>query len=105
MHIADAGKFLESSNQVWDAIFIDLPDPSSLSLARLYTKSFYRLIARHLNRNGIVTTQATSPFYAPDAFWCIANTLAETPVDPEALLRFNIYPYHVYVPSFGDWGL
>ena len=104
VHIGDAGKFLEQSSDSWDLILIDLPDPSTLSLARLYTKSFYKLCAKRLAVHGALVTQATSPFYAPEAFWCIVETLKETPLGPEGTGRFHVYPYHVHVPSFGDWG-
>jgi spermidine synthase len=104
VHIADGVKFLEASNESWDLIFLDLPDPNTLSLARLYTTSVYKLVVKHLAVNGTMVTQATSPFYAPEAFWCIVKTLAETPVGPEGRKHLNIYPYHVYIPSFGDWG-
>ncbi len=104
VHIQDASKFLEESEEFWDAIFLDLPDPNNLSLARLYTKSFYKLVSQHLNANGIAVTQATSPFYAPEAFWCVAKTWQETRIGPEGSNSFHVYPYHVYVPSFGDWG-
>lgn len=104
VHIDDAGKFLEQTRDTWDLIVMDLPDPNSLSLARLYTKSFFRLLARCLAEQGIAVTQATSPFYAPEAFWCIVETWAQAPLGPEGDRRFNVYPYHAYVPSFGDWG-
>ena len=104
VHIEDAGKFLEHSSETWDLVFLDLPDPNNLSLSRLYTKSFYKLLAQHLSAQGIAVTQATSPFYAPEAFWCVARTWAEAPIGPEGNAQFNVYPYHVYVPSFGDWG-
>jgi len=104
IHIEDAGKFLESHSESWDLIFLDLPDPNSLTLARLYTRSFYKLVARHLAVQGIVVTQATSPYYAAEAFWCVVETLSQAAVGPEGQPGFNVYPYHVYVPSFGDWG-
>jgi len=104
VHIDDAGKFLESSAGTWDAVFLDLPDPNSFSLARLYTTSFYKLLSQHLNTNGVAVTQATSPFYAPEAFWCIVDTWRDTPTGPEGERGLNVYPYHAYVPSFGDWG-
>lgn len=104
IHVQDAGKFLEQSGDVWDVIIADLPDPHSLSLARLYTTTFYRLVAQHLSAGGILVTQASSPFYAPEAFWCIVETLGQAPVGPEGTDRLNVYPYHAYVPSFGDWG-
>ncbi|MFH1113781.1 MAG: polyamine aminopropyltransferase [Pseudomonadota bacterium] len=104
VHIEDAGKFLERSHESWDLIFMDLPDPNTLSLARLYSTAIYKLIVKHLAQNGTVVTQATSPFYAPEAFWCVVKTWGETPVGPEGEKRLNVYPYHAYVPSFGDWG-
>ncbi|MBI5570643.1 MAG: polyamine aminopropyltransferase [Desulfomonile tiedjei] len=104
VHVADAGKFLELSADVWDLIVIDLPDPNNLSLARLYTTSFYKLVSLHLSTHGIAVTQATSPFYAPEAFWCVVKTWESTPIGPEGDRGLHVYPYHVHVPSFGDWG-
>jgi spermidine synthase len=104
IHVQDAEKFLAGTSESWDIIILDLPDPNTLSLGRLYTRSFYRLVAKHLAVNGVVVTQATSPFYAPEAFWCIVETWKQTLLGPEARQSFNVYPYHVYVPSFGDWG-
>lgn len=104
LHVNDAGKFLEQTTDMWDLVYIDLPDPHTFSLSRLYTTSFYRLLSRRLNWHGIVVTQATSPFYASKAFWCIVETWRQTPVGPEEQGRFHVYPYHAYVPSFGDWG-
>ena len=40
--------------------------------------------------------QAGSPYFAPRAFWCIDATLRAA--------GFADRPYHVDVPSFGDWG-
>ncbi len=102
--VGDAGKFLENSPDFWDLIIVDLPDPNNISLGRLYSKSFYKLAGRHLNRFGILVTQATSPYYAADAFWSINKTIKEASLGPEGDLRFSVYPYHVYIPSFGDWG-
>jgi spermidine synthase len=104
IHVEDAGRFLERSSEYWDLIVLDLPDPNTLSLGRLYTRSFYKLCAQHLTAYGIAVTQATSPFYAPEAFWCVAETWRRTRYGPEREGRFHVYPYHVYVPSFGDWG-
>ncbi len=100
----DAMKFLEQANDWFDVIIIDLPDPNSPALAKLYSTSFYAQCARHLRKRGVMVTQATSPFYAPEAFWCIYKTLAsalppDAPVGPLRPLA-----YHVNVPSFGDWG-
>ncbi len=100
---ADAVKFLEETNDSWDVILIDLPDPSTPTLARLYSKSFYRLALKHLSQNGSMTTQATSPYYATNAFWCIVETI-EAGGRSATKQPLSVTPYHVNVPSFGEWG-
>ena len=92
----DAFKFLENSRQYFDVIIIDLPDPNNSSLARLYSKEFYKVVKQKLSKTGIVVTQASSPFFSPEAFWCINETMKSG--------GFVTVPYHSYVPSFGDWG-
>lgn len=80
----------------FDVIIADLPDPNSETLNKLYTDLFYRLCRNNLTGHGVLAVQSTSPYYAPDAYWCINRTVArEFPF---------VYPYHVQVPSFGDWG-
>ena len=92
----DAWKFIEKSNKFYDVIVVDLPDPNNISLSRLYSQTFYRLLGKHLSRAGAMVTQATSPMFSRDAFWCIEETLSAS----------NLYtlPYHTYIPSFGEWG-
>ena len=92
----DAGKWLETATQSYDAIIIDLPDPNSYGLGKLYSEPFYRLVRQHLGENGLVVIQSTSPYFAPHAFWCVVTTLEAA--------GFKTYPYHAYVPSFGEWG-
>jgi len=100
----DAMKYVENSKDAFDVIIVDLPDPSSGALAKLYSKSFYALCARRLRADGVIVTQATSPFFAPEAFWCIVKTI-ESAVNadsgPGGLIPV---PFHVNVPSFGEWG-
>ena len=92
----DAFLFVNNHNNLFDVIIADLPDPNNNSLARLYTKEFYDLIRYQLSQTGIFVTQATSPLFSNKAFWCIYNTIKAASMNP--------YPYHIYVPSFGDWG-
>jgi spermidine synthase len=40
--------------------------------------------------------QATSPLFARQSFWCIVTTVEQS--------GLAAAPYHVYVPSFGEWG-
>ena len=100
----DAWKFLASAEELWDVVILDLPDPHDLSLGRLYSRSFYHELSRHLTRDALIVTQATSPLFAREAFWCIETTIASTQSPFEQDARFDTLPYHTYVPSFGAWG-
>ena len=92
----DAWKFIETSNMLYDVIILDLPDPNNISLSRLYSKAFYKVLNNHLSRTGAMVTQASSPMFTRKAFWSIKETMASTALETKA--------YHTYVPSFGEWG-
>jgi spermidine synthase len=93
---ADAFVWIDSNTDNFDFIVVDFPDPTNFSLGKLYTTAFYKAAARHLSEQGLMVVQSTSPMFARDSFWCIASTIGQA-----GLLT---YPYHVYVPSFGEWG-
>ena len=92
----DAFPWLELNREMWDFIVVDFPDPTNYSLGKLYTTAFYRLLSRHLSQGGSLVVQSTSPLFARQSYWCIAETLKQA--------GLRTYPYHVYVPSFGEWG-
>jgi spermidine synthase len=99
VHNADAMHWLEERRSAltpWDVIIIDLPDPNNLSLGKLYTVAFYRLVRTALAPDGVAVVQSTSPYLSPHAFWCVIATLDAADLHP--------LPYHAHVPSFGDWG-
>ena len=81
---------------VFDAIFIDLPDPSNFSIGKLYSVSFYRLLHTVMTDDSLAVIQSTSPLVARKTFWCVNNTLNAS--------GFLTAPYHALVPAFGDWG-
>ena len=93
---ADALQWLEDSQDYFDFIVIDFPDPSNFALGKLYTSAFYRLIEKRLSANGLLVVQSTSPLYARQSFWCVVATLESA--------GFATAPYHALVPSFGEWG-
>lgn len=82
--------------EVFDVIIADFPDPDSPLLAKLYSQGFYQRLLSRLAPGGVFVTQASSPFFAPRAFACIAATLQS--------VDLLTYPYTVDVPSFGPWG-
>ena len=93
---ADAAIWLQHTQDMFDAVIIDFPDPSSFALGKLYSVPFYGMVKKHLSDHGLIVVQSTSPFFAPHAYWTIDATLKE--------VGFETYPYHLYVPSFGEWG-
>jgi spermidine synthase len=92
----DAFRWLDSSAERFDFVIIDFPDPSNFSVGKLYTTAFYRALARRVTDDGFVTVQATSPLFARNSYWSIVATLREA--------GWRTWPFHVYVPSFGEWG-
>ena len=92
----DADRFIGKAKKKWNVVIVDLPDPGSVELVKLYSKEFYLKIHRLLAENGMVAIQATSPYHAKESYLCINRTLKAA--------RFKTLPYHDNVPSFGEWG-
>ncbi len=86
----------EAGGQMWDVILVDLPDPRTIDLARLYGLEFYRLARRHLSPGGVIVTQATSPFFTRRAFLSVHATMKAA--------GLTTAPYHNHVPTMGEWG-
>lgn len=98
---SDASNYINAyvQNQApakYDMIVIDLPDPYSLGLNKMYTKQFYQRVQALMKDDGVLVTQATSPFHSPKAFIMIGNTLEAS--------GMNVRPYKHNIPSFGEWG-
>ncbi|MCD2425403.1 polyamine aminopropyltransferase [Niabella pedocola] len=93
---ADAFTWLRKSEQNFDVVVIDFPDPSNYSIGKLYSNTFYTTLFNRLKAGGIAVIQSTSPYVAPNSFWCVDTTLRSS--------GFITKPYHNLVPSFGDWG-
>jgi spermidine synthase len=92
----DGFAYLREADAGYDVIILDLPDPRTEDLGRLYTLEFYRLAVRALGADGVLATQATSPYYARETFWTIEATLAAA--------GLATVPYRVHVPAFAEWG-
>lgn len=94
--IGDAFMYLRKTSETYDVIIADFPDPHDESISKLYSVELFRMVKRTLRGNGVFITQSTSPLFARDAFWCIHNTMGQ--------VFSRVTAYHVYVPTFGDWG-
>jgi spermidine synthase len=94
---ADAFGFIRQNRQHFDCVIIDLPDPHSEALSKLYSIEFYTLLARRLKSGGLVVTQSASPLLTKETFWSIGHTMKRA--------GFTVFRYQVNVPSFsGNWG-
>jgi len=92
----DAFNFLEQGGKMYDVIIVDLPDPRSVELNRMYTKEFYDLCRLNLRPHGSLITQAGSPYFATQAYRCIDQTMASAGFETLAL--------HNHVLTLGEWG-
>jgi len=91
----DAFTFLEQTQETYDVILVDLPDPNNVDLNKLYTKEFYTLCYNRLQKEGTFITQSGSPYYATKAFYCIDKTLKKS--------GFHTLPLHNQVLTLGEW--
>ena len=85
------------TGQVFDAIIVDLPDPSHPDLNKLYSVNFYARLKQLLAGDGLIAIQSTSPYHAKASFISIGKTL-------KAANFPHVQQYHDNVPSFGEWG-
>lgn len=92
----DAFVWLKENKVSFDVAIVDFPDPSNYSVGKLYTTSFYSVLAQRLAPGGVAVVQSTSPLFARRSYWCVVHTMQKS--------GFTALPYHVYVPSFGEWG-
>ena len=86
----------EETNDFFDLIIVDLPDPRNVELSRLYSKEFYELCNIKLTPNGGMITQAGSPYYTPYAYLCIKKTMASA--------SFTTLSLHNQILTMGEWG-
>lgn len=94
-----SGHLLDNISTVrkkYHAVFMDLPDPRSIETNQFYTVEFYRRIRDLLMDDGIMITQAGSPYFATQAFYTIGKTIGVT--------GFNILPIHNQILTLGEWG-
>ncbi|MEA2192557.1 MAG: spermidine synthase [Solirubrobacteraceae bacterium] len=94
---ADAFRWLRGERERFDVVIADFPDPDDAAIAKLYSQELYDgLRRRALAPGGRLVVQAGSPYFARESFWGIEATMRAA--------GWRTTPYHVDVPSFGDWG-
>ena len=100
LHHADAFEYLEKTDERFDIVIADVPDPLEGGPAyMLYTQEFYRLVLDRLSEQGLLAVHAgpTGPAFYEQCFSAVANTIA------------SVFPVsrtcEAFVPAFGStWG-
>lgn len=92
----DGFSYVSNTQDFFDLIIIDLPDPRNVELSRLYSKEFYELCRLKLTPKGGLITQAGSSYYTPYAYKCIEKTMKSA--------NFSVLPIHNQILSMGQWG-
>ncbi|NQX81659.1 MAG: polyamine aminopropyltransferase [Flavobacteriaceae bacterium] len=92
----DGYNFIENTDKYFDVIIIDLPDPKTIELSRLYSYEFYKKCNKQLRKQGMIITQAGSPYFANDAFICIDKTIEKA--------GFTTMRLHNQILTLGEWG-
>jgi spermidine synthase len=98
--IQDGRAFVEKKPKKWDAVIIDVPEPSynALALSRLFSVEFYSLLRKRLRPGGAVTVACSVMSEMPEYVWSIMATMQAA--------GFYVLPYHFDVlKKYGeDWG-
>lgn len=92
----DMLRYISTPTKKYDAVFIDLPDPKSMETNQYYTIEFYNSIRKLLTEDGVMITQAGSPYFATQAFYAIGQTIQAA--------GFNVLPIHNQILTLGEWG-
>ncbi|PIE71218.1 MAG: spermidine synthase [Deltaproteobacteria bacterium] len=92
----DARAFIEASDRLYNVVIADLPDPDTVDLMHVYSIGFYTEIRKHLVPDGVLVTQATSPYFSKRAYLCIYKTMAAA--------GFQVAGYRNHIPTMGEWG-
>jgi len=92
----DILSFLNKKTNYYDAIFIDVPDPTNRKWNAYYTYNFYKTCLTSLNPKGLTITQAGSPYFTTKAFLCIEKTMQSA--------NYHTLSMHNQVLTLGEWG-
>jgi spermidine synthase len=97
--IEDARRWLETHDEIFDAIIIDLSDPIEEGPCyRLYTREFYRVVTRRLSPNGVIALQSGTV--------AVHDLLNFSAIHQTLKTAFpTVWPYTAPVSCFGlPWG-
>ena len=96
IHYVDGRYFIRTSDERYDVIFINLPDPSTLEINRFYTLEFYRMSKQRLRDDGILC------FLLPGSMTYLSREM----IDLNATIiqtTKHVFPYLSIIP--GEYNL
>ena len=99
LHCVDAKEQLQRSQEKFDVIILDLPEPIEEGpAAQLFAREFYEFLREKLTPQGTICLQAGCSIWGNHLlFTAVINTLKS--VFP------SVFPYQTHVPSYGGmWG-
>ncbi|MEM9324354.1 MAG: hypothetical protein AAGA85_01805 [Bacteroidota bacterium] len=95
VHDAEIFHHLTLTDDIFDVIIVDLPDPRTIATNQYYTLEFYKACHSRLTATGQMVTQSGSPYLQASSFRTILTTLQSA--------GFATVPFHNQVPSLGQW--
>ncbi|MEZ5650067.1 MAG: polyamine aminopropyltransferase [Burkholderiaceae bacterium] len=97
VRIGDGWQFVETTDEKFDLVVLDLTDPDTPAHA-LYTQEFFALIKRVMNEGAYLTLHIGSPVFKPEV-------VARHVTSLRTVFR-TVRPMGVYIPLYGTyWGL
>ena len=90
----DIPTFLQSVNQTYDLIIIDLPLNLALEFKPFATQGFVENCAQHLSADGFLVTKSFNPYLSLDKF--------EDHIQKIDATGLNTIPYHTQIPTIGQ---
>lgn len=96
LRIGDGARYVESTTDHFDLVYLDLTDPAGLAEA-LYTQKFYADCKQVLNEGGALTLHIGSPFSHP--------ARVKSGIEQLRNVFRIVTPYFVHIPAYGaTWG-
>ncbi len=98
----DARYFLQQTDVRYDAIILNLPEPSSLEINRVYTREFFKLCRSRLQPDGILAYSLPGSISTMGRALCQLNN-AINAAACEVFINVKIFPdsYNLYLCSNG----
>ena len=98
LHIADGVRYVAETRRRFDVVIVDSTDPVGPA-EPLFDRRFYEGVSRVLNPDGILITQAESPYYDPD----IQSAMLKN--QRPFFRRLHLYLFANLTYPGGLWGL